>query len=163
VEQVGDLVNRVATAPALAQRVEAYGRLVERFRDMACAYAYSIVGDSHLAEDVAQEAFIVAFGKLGQLQEPGAFPGWFRRIVWSACGRVARRKAVRTTGLDAAEGVASPTAAPHEAAEQREMRDEVLKAIRELPEPQREATALFYINGYSQKDIADFLKFRSAQ
>jgi DNA-directed RNA polymerase specialized sigma24 family protein len=75
VEQVHELVVRAATAPSLEERVEAYGRLVERFRDMACGYAYSIVGDFHLAEDVAQEAFIVAFGKLGQLQQPEAFPG----------------------------------------------------------------------------------------
>ena len=38
------------------------------------------------------------------------------------------------------------------------MRDEVLRAIGELPEPQREVTTLFYINGYSQNDIADFLE-----
>jgi phenylalanyl-tRNA synthetase alpha subunit len=62
------------------------------------------------------------------------------------------------TGLDTAEESASPDATPAEAAERQEMRDEVLKAIAELPEPQREATALFYINGYSQKDIADFLE-----
>jgi RNA polymerase sigma factor (sigma-70 family) len=158
VEQVHELVVRAATAPSLEERVEAYGRLVERFRDMACGYAYSIVGDFHLAEDVAQEAFIMAFGKLGQLQQPEAFPGWFRRIVWSACGRVTRRKTVPTTGLDVAENIASPIASPHEVVEQKETRDEVLKAIRQLPDAEREVTALFYINGYSQRDIADFLE-----
>jgi phenylalanyl-tRNA synthetase alpha subunit len=37
------------------------------------------------------------------------------------------------------------------------MQQEVLRAIRKLPEGQRAATTLFYINGYSQSDIAEFL------
>ena len=64
-EQVRDLVVRASSSPTWAERVDAYGRLVERFRDMACGYAYAAVGDFHLAQDVAQEAFILAFGRLG--------------------------------------------------------------------------------------------------
>ena len=61
---------------------------------MACGYAWSLLGDFHLAEDAAQEAFVVAFERLGQIEQPDAFAGWFRRIVWSACGRATRRQAV---------------------------------------------------------------------
>jgi hypothetical protein len=64
---------------------------------------------------------------------------------------------VRTTGLDEAAALASARPRPPEALERREMRDKVLAAIAELPDPQRMATALFYINGYSQNDIAEFL------
>jgi RNA polymerase sigma factor (sigma-70 family) len=158
VEQVVELVVRATTAATHGERIDAYGRLVERFKDMACGYAYSLVGDFHLAEDVAQDAFIAAFGNLGQLQQPEAFPGWFRRIVWSQCGRATRRKPLPAAGLEAAAQVVSAAASPQEAAERKEMTDQVLAAIRGLPEPQREVTALFYINGYSQKDIADFLE-----
>ena len=43
------------------QRDEAAFRaLVDHFKNMAYGYAYSIVGDFHLAEDVTQEAFIEA-------------------------------------------------------------------------------------------------------
>jgi len=142
----------------LDERVTAYGRLVERFRDMACGYAYSMLGDFHLAEDAAQEAFITAFGKLGQLQQPEAFPGWFRRIVWSACGRLTRRRPAATAGLDAAADITAAGATPAEIVERKEMADTVLKAIRQLPDREREVTALFYIDGYSQADIADFLE-----
>jgi len=38
------------------------------------------------------------------------------------------------------------------------MADKVLEAIRSLPEEQRTVTTLFYINGYSQRDIAEFLE-----
>jgi RNA polymerase sigma factor (sigma-70 family) len=158
VEQIQDLVAKATFAPARQERIEAFGRLVERFRDMACAYAYSILGDFHLAEDAAQDAFVTAFGQLPQLRQAGAFPGWFRRIVWSACGQLTRRKGLPTVELDAATELQAQQSGPAQAVEQREMRDEVLRAIQELPRPQREVTTLFYVNGYSQRDIAEFLE-----
>jgi DNA-directed RNA polymerase specialized sigma24 family protein len=69
---------KLAQAPDAnrAQRHAAFGELVVRFQDMAYGYAYAILGDAHLAQDAAQEAFIAAYQKLAQLREPAAFPGW---------------------------------------------------------------------------------------
>lgn len=156
-EQVRDLVVRASAAPDRQQRVDAYARLVQRFRDMACGYAYSILGDFHLAEDAAQEAFVTAFEKLSQLKQPEAFPGWLRRIVWTACRRMTRKREIPTRPLEAATDVRSEVKEPHTLAEARETRDQVLEAVRRLPARQREVTALFYINGYSQNEIAAFL------
>lgn len=157
-EQIRDIVTRATSAATRDERIEAYGRLVEQFRDMACGYAYALLGDFHLAEDMAQEAFILAFEKLAQLDRPEAFPGWFRRIVSTRCGHLTRQKAVPMVALDDAAGLPAEAVPPLAGMEQREMRDEVLKAIRQLPAEQREVTTLFYINGYSQNDIADFLE-----
>ena len=46
----------------------AFNALVGHFQDMAVGYAYSILGDFHWAEDVAQEAFINTHLKLYQLK-----------------------------------------------------------------------------------------------
>jgi DNA-directed RNA polymerase specialized sigma24 family protein len=53
-------------------------RLVRRFQDLAVACAFGWLGDLDQAPDSAQEAFVVALGRLDQLQDPRAFPGWFR-------------------------------------------------------------------------------------
>ena len=76
-EQLKGLVVR-------AQRgeVDAYETIVRRFQDMAIGYAHSVLGDYHLAEDAAQEAFVQAYLKLGQLTQPMAFLSWLRRIVY---------------------------------------------------------------------------------
>ena len=68
--------------------MDAYGQIARRFQDMAYGYAYSILGDFHLAEDAAQEAFLEAHRQLPKLREPSAFPGWFRRIVFKYCDRM---------------------------------------------------------------------------
>ncbi len=151
-EELKSLVERSRSSD-----VEAFGQIVRRFQDMACGYAFSILGDFHLAEDAAQEAFIEAYRQLPKLRDPDAFPGWFRRVVFKHCDRIRRRRRVGTVSLEAASDVAAEGAGPVEAAEQRELRDTVLGAIRALPEHQRTATALFYINGYSQQEIAEFL------
>ncbi|MFA5865555.1 MAG: sigma-70 family RNA polymerase sigma factor [Phycisphaerae bacterium] len=143
---------------AAAGDVDAYGEIVRQFQDMACGYAFSLLGDFHWAQDAAQEAFLEAYRQLPKLQDPQAFAGWFRQIVWSKCRRITRAKEPGTIPLTAAEGVAIARVSPAQKAEQREMSEKVLTAIHALPEHQRTVTTLFYINGYSQSDIAEFLE-----
>ena len=138
--------------------LDAYGEIVRRFQDMAYGFAYSILGDFHLAEDAAQEAFVQAYRDLSKLADPAAFPGWFRRIVQRRCSRLMRGGQVPTVPLAEAGGPRSSDRSPVERAEDREMKVKVLQAIRSLPEHERTVTTLYYINGYSQEMIAEFLE-----
>ena len=119
-EAIDALVMRTVDAHTLpAERLAAFGETVRRFQDMAYGCAYAILGDFHLAEDAAQEAFVAAYRQLADLREPKAFAGWLRRIVLTQCNRIRRRKHVPTTGLEAAGAVASGEPAPAETAEKR--------------------------------------------
>jgi RNA polymerase sigma factor (sigma-70 family) len=153
VDELRDLVTRARDGD-----LEAYARIVGRFQAMAAGCAYSLLGDFHLAEDAAQEAFVQAYRDLATLREPAAFPGWLRRIVFKHCDRLTRGKRVRTAPLEAAAGVAADEPGPADLAERREMQGRVLDAIRGLPEHERMVTTLFYIDGYSQQAIAEFLE-----
>ena len=59
-------VEELKTLVTNAQQgdLDAYGQIVRRFQDMAFGYAYSILGDFHLAEDAAQDAFVQAYRDL---------------------------------------------------------------------------------------------------
>jgi RNA polymerase sigma-70 factor (ECF subfamily) len=58
-----------------------------------------VLGDRHEAEDVAQEAFVIAYRSLGSWRADGAFGAWLSRIaVRLAVRRAAQRKQV--TWLD---------------------------------------------------------------
>jgi DNA-directed RNA polymerase specialized sigma24 family protein len=78
----------------------AYEAVMRRFQDMAVGYAYATLADWDLAEDVAQEAFIQAYYRLPELRQPAAFPGWFRRIVFTQIHRQLRRNKVKMVSLD---------------------------------------------------------------
>jgi len=151
VEEIRSLVIRSQTGD-----LNAYGQLVLKFQDMAYGYSYSLLGDFHLAEDAAQEAFIESYRNLGQLRDPAAFPGWFRRVVFSRCQRILRRKQPETMSLEGT--LPAQDKEPSEMTAESELKDSVLAAIRSLPEPERMVTTLFYINGYSQEEIAGFLE-----
>ena len=143
---------------SLSERHEAFAELVLRFQDMAFACAYAVLGDAYLAEDVAQDAFVIAWQKLDQLREPKAFPGWFKRIVLNQCNRLTRGKRLQIVPLDV--GANSPTTdpGPHIVAEKRELLNKVLRAIKALPDNERLVTTLFYVDGYTQADIGQFLE-----
>ena len=138
--------------------LDAYGTIVRRFQDMAVGYAYTVLGDFHLAEDAAQEAFIGAYLDLPKLRNPQAFQGWFRKTVFKHCDRLTRGKRIQTVPLEVAFGVSSRQKGPDTLAEEAEMKDRVMAALRKLPEAERAVTALFYINGYSQDEIGAFLE-----
>ena len=107
--ELNELVERSRTGD-----LEAFAEVVRRFQDMAHGYAHSILGDFHLAEDAAQEAFVDAYYKLDALREPAAFPGWFRRIVFKHCDRAIQKKRVPTVPLEEGMSVAGTNEARSE-------------------------------------------------
>jgi len=66
---------------AQAGDVDAYGRLVRATQMMAFAVARGVLREPSLAQDAVQQAYLRAFKRLSDLQEPAAFAGWLRRIV----------------------------------------------------------------------------------
>ncbi|MBI1924736.1 sigma-70 family RNA polymerase sigma factor [Candidatus Poribacteria bacterium] len=152
------VLKAMSHTASMVQRHEAFGRLVKHFQDMAYGCAYAVLSDFQLAEDAAQEAFIAAYQDLHKLKDPKAFPGWFKQIVIHQCYRMTRRKHLPTEPLETALDVPSVEPSPLETVEAREMQTMVHDAIESLPEHERMATTLFYITGYSQKEIAEFLE-----
>src|SRR5215216_3016987 len=159
VKDVDDIVRRAADPNnAPEARHEAFGELVIRFQDMAFACAFAVLGDAYLAQDTAQEAFVVAWQKLAQLREPAAFPGWFKRIVLTQCNRLLRCKRLQILPLEDGMNASTIDPGPHASAERHDLLAKVLRAINALPENERLVTTLFYVNGYTQADIGEFLE-----
>jgi RNA polymerase sigma factor (sigma-70 family) len=125
---------------------------------MTYGYAYAILGDAHLAQEAAQEAFIAAYQNLAQLRESAAFPGWLRRIVFTRCNRLTRGQRAHEQSLETVPYLSSGQPTPLMALEDKEMKERVRTAIQALSEPQRMATVLYYIDGYSQNEVAEFLE-----
>lgn len=152
-ETITSLVGAAQTGDDLA-----FAELVCAYQDIAVAYAASILGDYHLAEDVAQEAFVEAYRALPSLREPAAFAAWFRTIIFKHCDRIWRRKRHPMTGLEAALEVASPEPSPHETLESRERQQSVREAITSLSDAERQVVLLYYMGEHSIAVIAEFLE-----
>ena len=60
---------------------EAFAALVEHYQGLVSAVALNIVGDFQQSEDIAQEAFLIAWNRLTELSEPAKFPAWLCGIA----------------------------------------------------------------------------------
>src|SRR6185437_3563711 len=55
--------------------------LAKQHEAMLLAYILSLVADHKMAEDIAQQSFLIAYRKIGSLNNPEAFPAWLRGIA----------------------------------------------------------------------------------
>lgn len=138
--------------------VNAFGKLVEIFQDAVFGAAYAMVRNFHDAEEIAQEAFMLAYQELPRLREPEKFPGWLRRITMTACSRFLRSRSISYQDLSTVADTPADLPRPDAAAEAKELKEQILMEIGALSEKNRLVTTLYLVNGYSYKEISDFLE-----
>ena len=136
--------------------------LVNRYQAKAVHAAYLITNERALAEDVAQTAFIKAAERIHQYDEDRSFAPWFFRIVINDALKVAIRRK-RSVSLEElgepaqkiAQWLTDPTPQPDQLLEQKELRENVLKAIRSLPPEQRAVVVMRYFLDLSEADMSE--------
>ncbi len=135
---------------AMAALYDQYGRL-------AYSVAYRVVGESGEAEDVVQESFLALWRQAGKLDaERGSVRSFLLTIVHRRAIDVLRRRSGRPErGLDEAAPLTAATPDPIEYASHAEERELVARAMRTLPEEQRQAIELTYFCGLTIVEMAD--------
>ena len=146
-----------AQSTDLAEKNHAFNQLMQDFQGMAFNVAYSRLSDSHLAEDVTQEAFLTAYKRIDQLRDVTAFPAWLKRIVMTHADRLTRRNCPTIEPIETQYDLASSHPSPEAMLEETELRDRVQIAIDALPEKERDVTRDYYLKGESQREISEKL------
>ena len=149
---------------ALAGDEAAFSALVENNRKQIHAIAWRTTGDFHVAEDIAQETFLIAYQKLGTLKDPHRFSGWLNAITTRRCiawfrekrldGRLSENMDIATRRNDPYSGYLVKEQAKDAAQELREI---IKKLLAKLPQGERTAITLHYFDGMSCEEIAAFL------
>lgn len=148
-------VLRARDAEDLVTKNAAFERLVIRLQDFAVGSGYVYLRDVGLAEDAAQESFVIAWRHLHKLKDPNLFLAWLKRIIASQCHRVLRKKSTRLSQI---AGETAHNAEPLEEMLARKECDKRLQeALEQLPSAERTAIILFYFAGRSHAAIASFL------
>ncbi|MHC4562680.1 MAG: sigma-70 family RNA polymerase sigma factor [Planctomycetota bacterium] len=149
----------------LAGQRECFADLVRRHQDYAYGTAIGMLSDFDLARDVVQEAFFRACRDLHKLKDPARFGGWLAGIVKNTARQAIRELArVRAMADELSKTVEphDPRPGPAESVQDAEDRTMVQQALARLNDKSREAVSLFYVDGLSYADIADYLDVTEA-
>ena len=141
---------------------EAFGFLVDKYRESVYAFAYSRLRNFDDAEDIAQEVFIKVYRKLGTLRRWDNFLAWLYSITSNLCKDWIRAQSrrpdhefmedkepeiVKILSIDSyRDGQAIES-----------LRESLQEALDALPEMHRQVLILHYLGGMSSMDIARFL------
>ena len=159
VENDVQLIHRILSGDEAA-----FSALVRKYQKSVHALAWRKVGDFHIAEEIAQDAFLQAYKNLARLRNPNQFAGWLYVIASNLCKRWHQSNKPAMQSLDDAS-VAAVEAFSYRryVSEQREVeamehRHEIVKELLEtLPESERTVVTLYYLGEMTAKEIGNFL------
>lgn len=148
-------VAELVLAAQLGDR-EAFGELFERYRSTIVALAMRRVRNCDEAEELAQDVFVQAMGKIGQLRVPEAFGGWLRSIVHRmAINRMTRHRAAVACDPETLEATCLASGSPAAVAEGREEAAAVRSSIDRLGALDKQTLEAFYLDGRSLIEMSD--------
>jgi len=142
--------------------IDAFGELVERYKERAYMIALGFVGNPDDAMDLSQEAFVKAFKAIRTFREGCDFYPWFYAVLRNTCFNFLRKRktrkessldAAREYGFDVVDGAPGPSAI----LELKEMRALVRVQIDNLAPVHKEILLLRHYESLSYKEMAGVL------
>ena len=127
----------------------AYGELVRRYERAVIATGWSMLGDFHAAQDLAQDAFVAAYQQLATLRDSASFGTWVLKIAQRKALRLRKQAATNrseTSFMDGFPAASEPAA--------NELREELMRAVGRLPEHERIVVVLRHLDGNSIDAVA---------
>ena len=136
----------------------AFAVLVRAHQDEVYTLARRLVGDPHMAADIAQESLIRAWRALPNFRRDSQLSTWLHRITVNTAWTQKKRSARHTAQpIDDYAELPAPEGPDHPAiaGEIVELRSRLRQALDGLPEAQRQVVVMKDIYGWSHAEIAD--------
>ncbi len=161
---MGYLLDSEVVEQVLDGDKESYGILLDRYQNLVFRIALIEFKNPEIAEDVVQEAFLLAYKNLNRLRNPSSYASWIAAITKNVCRGFRRKNKSKTVSLDYLNEVGIE---PSNEDEHQNSKKEMIFAIREfvqkLPDKYRKIIELRYTEGFSCRELAAFLNLsRSA-
>jgi len=157
----GELVEQVRAGDTVA-----FGELVERYRGAVYRAALAVLGNEADAEDIAQEALVLAFRRIDQYRGDASVQTWMVSIAWRLSLSRRRRLWWQASKRSAPETEAHELRDVSVSPEARMQSTQYLRTvqyhIRRLPPKLRDALLLTAAGDLTQNEIAAAMKIPPA-
>ncbi len=161
---LGELSDAEILAAVTAGNIDAYGKIVARYRGRLYNFVFRFVGDRETSEDIVQETFLRAFRKRKEYRAIANFSTWLFTIAGNlAKSELRRRKRWRLFSLhrddDSDTGMELPdeSSRPDKVAESSLTDDQIQDAIASLPDNYRQVILLRDVEGMAYQEIAEIV------
>ncbi len=150
----------------MAGEKQLYGQIIDKYQRSIYNLAYRMLGNREDALDLAQETFLRAFKKLELYDQSRPFSPWIHRIASNLCLNQFRKKKLHTVPLvmDDGEGgefnrqIEDKGKEPGEQIVIKENKQELIKAIGQLPEKYRVPLILRHFHHYTYEEIGEVME-----
>ena len=161
-QQDREMVERV-----LAGDDAAFRGLVEKYQERLYTMAYGVLRNREDARDVTQDAFIKAYRSLASFRKESSFYTWLYRIGMNLSIDLTRkRKRREASGLREEVATRNEQGAVHEmhhqenprrVIERRQLYAQIMDAMDQLPEDQKQVILLRELERMSYREIAEVM------
>ena len=148
----------------LAGDDNAFSALVRKYQKSIHALVWRKVEDFHIAEEITQDTFLLAYRRLPTLRNPNQLSGWLYVIANRLCFKWMKKNKPPIQSLENTPmKVIDDTAYTHYESQQRESdasehrREFVKKLLAKLPESERTVVTLYYLGEMTTREISRFL------
>lgn len=139
---------------------ERFSEVVQRYLSIVRGVCASYEREPDLRDDLVQETFIDAYRNLNKLRDHSKLGAWVVQIARRRGASWARQQQRRSEVQQqlTREHTATVPSTPLAEATRNELRDWVLERVHGLPQKTREAILLYYFEGLSIRECAEYLK-----
>ncbi len=144
----------------------AFAELIKRFRQKIYSIGFQILGNHLDADEVVQETFVRVYKKRKELANVKYFSTFLLRIATNYSIDLLRRKKGHSVIAEDSSNLpgeiqlslSKSVATPSEDLANKELLEEIKRALTNLPPKQRLTAILHDIEGYSKSEIADMFE-----
>jgi len=129
----------------------AFGELVRRHQGLIRGMMARMSRNRALAEDLAQDAFIRAFQKIGSFSGTGSFKSWLCKIAYNEFLMAARKRKATDKAMEKFKTEVDDTEAPRDMGSVVDLD----RALATLKDDERTAVVLCYSCGMSHSEAAE--------
>ena len=154
--------SAIVAAVRAGQRDAVLSAVLPQYRRKVYSLAWSIVKDSAIADDVAQDVFVKVWRSLPSFDARASFSTWIYAITRNAAISTLRQRRPQVSLQDDIVLAEAETALAARASEVPEERgaaeaERLATALADLPEKQRQVVTLFYLQERSYDEVAEML------
>jgi RNA polymerase sigma-70 factor (ECF subfamily) len=137
---------------------DAFDRLLPEFQNKVFRLAFAMLGDSTLAEDIAQEVFVRIWKGLPGFRRQSSLSTWIYAITRNAC--VTALKAGSTKKESSIEEPSVARAAEKSGNQPSKHAEiDVMRHLRDLPEKYQQVLRLYYLEERSYEEVSRLLEW----